>query len=48
MPEFDKNAEFLWAIIGLGLAVPFLLAVYASLRARLAKSRLSRLMNRED
>lgn len=48
MPEFDKNAAFLWALIGLGIGVPLLLAIYASLRARFAKARLLRLQNRED
>ena len=48
MPEFDKNAAFLWAIIVMGTAVPFLLAVYALMRARLSKAKLLRLQNRED
>jgi len=43
MFEFDKNAAYLWAIIGLGLAVPLLLTVYAVLRSKLAKARLARL-----
>lgn len=47
MPEFDKNAAFIWAIVALGVALPVLLGVYASVRAGLAKRRLERLQ-RED
>ena len=43
LPEFDKNAAFIWAIIGLGLALPILLALYAAVRERLAKRRLERM-----
>ncbi|MCF6328249.1 MAG: hypothetical protein L3J02_00390 [Henriciella sp.] len=43
LPEFDKNAAFLWAITGLGLALPILLAIYAAVRERLAKRRLERM-----
>ena len=43
LPEFDKNAAFIWAIIGLGLALPIVLAVYASVRERFAKKRLTRM-----
>jgi len=43
LPEFDKNAAFIWAIIGLGLALPILLATYAAVRERLAKRRLERM-----
>ena len=48
MPEFDKNAAYLWAIIGLGIAIPAVMTVYALLRAKLSKARLNRLQNRED
>ncbi len=43
LPEFDKNAAFIWTIIGLGLALPVFLAVYAAIRERLAKRRLERM-----
>ncbi len=43
LPEFDKNAAFIWAIIALGIGLPILLAIYAGLRARLARRRLERL-----
>lgn len=48
MPEFDKNAGFLWAIIILGLAIPAVLSVFAIVRVRLAKRRLERLEASED
>ena len=48
MFEFDKNAAYLWALIGLGIGVPFLLAIYALLRAKLSKARLMRLQDHED
>jgi len=48
MPEFDKNAAYLWTIIGLGIAVPVLLSAYALLRAKLSKDRLKRLQDGED
>ncbi|MEC7291044.1 MAG: hypothetical protein VXW22_13225 [Pseudomonadota bacterium] len=40
MPEFDKNAAYLWAIIGLGVGIPVLLTLYAWLRAKLTKAKL--------
>lgn len=42
----DKNAAFLWSIIIMGVALPVLLSVYVTIRARLAKARLERM--RED
>ncbi len=48
MPEFDKNAAFLWTLIALGLAVPFLLTAFAVIRVKLAKARLQRLQDQED
>ncbi len=48
MPEFDKNAAYLWAIIGLGVGIPVLLTLYAWLRAKLTKAKLQRLQKGED
>lgn len=45
LPEFDKNAAYIWTIIALGVALPILLAVYASLRVSAAKRRLQRLQD---
>lgn len=42
MPDFDKNAGYIWAIVLIGVIVPLLLAVYAAARARMAKARLER------
>lgn len=39
----DKNAAFLWSIIIMGIALPFLLGLYSIIRVRLAKSRLDRM-----
>jgi len=47
MPEFDKNAAFIWTILALGIALPILLALYAAIRVRLAKKRLERLQNED-
>ena len=43
MGSFDKNAAFLWAIILLGLAMPAVLALFASFREQAALKRLARL-----
>ena len=48
MPEFDKNAAYLWAIIALGIGVPVLMTGFALLRSRLAKQRLNRLEASEE
>lgn len=48
MPEFDKNAGYIWAMVAIGLAVPFLLSLYAAMRVRLSKARLDRLKAQED
>lgn len=48
MPEFDKNAGFIWAIFAIGIAVPVLLALFASARASLSKQRLERLKKDES
>ena len=48
MPEFDKNAAYLWAIIGLGLALPTLLIAYSHIRLALARRRLDRLRDAES
>lgn len=48
MPEFDKNAGYIWAIVIIGVGVPILLSVYAALRARMARARLERLQSQED
>lgn len=48
MPEFDKNAAYLWAIVLIGLIVPALLAAYALVRVRLNRARLERLNAQED
>lgn len=45
---FDKNAPFLLAIIGLGLAVPLLMTIYAVARAKLSKAKLERLKAGEE
>ncbi len=43
MLGFDKNAAYLLTIIGLGLALPLLLTLYAVIKTRMAKKRLERL-----
>lgn len=48
MPEFDKNAAYIWTIVLIGVIVPALLGVYATIRARQAKARLDRLKAQED
>ncbi|MEM7459331.1 MAG: hypothetical protein AAF331_07690 [Pseudomonadota bacterium] len=48
MPEFDKNAGYIWAIVMIGVVVPILLSAYAVLRSRMARARLERLQNQED
>ena len=48
MPEFDKNAEYIWAIVLIGLIVPVLLGIYAAVRARIAKARLERLQSEDN
>lgn len=48
MPEFDKNAAFIWAIFAIGVAVPVVLALFASVRVSLSKQRLDRLKQEED
>ena len=48
MPDFDKNAAYIWAIIALGLATPALLAAYSHLREFLARRRLQRMRGEED
>lgn len=48
MFEFDKNAPYLLTIVGLGLAVPTFLAIYAIARAKLSKAKLARLKQDED
>ncbi|MEL7032667.1 MAG: heme exporter protein CcmD [Pseudomonadota bacterium] len=48
MPEFDKNASYIWAIVIIGVGVPILLSAYAALRARMARARLERLQSQED
>lgn len=47
LPEFDKNAAYLWAIISLGLALPILLIAYSHIRLALAERRLARLRETE-
>ena len=48
MPEFDKNAGYIWAIVIIGLVIPALLALYAVAKTRMAKARLARLQADED
>ena len=48
MPEFDKNAGFLWAIILLGVLIPLLLTGFAWLRAHFAHKRLQRLQSEDE
>ena len=48
MPEFDKNAGYIWAIVMIGVVVPILLSVYAAFRARMARARLERLQAQDD
>lgn len=48
MPEFDKNAAYIWTIVLIGLIVPALLSLYAVVRTRQAKARLDRLKAQED
>lgn len=48
MFEFDKNAPYLLTIVGLGLVIPTLLAIYAIARAKFSKAKLARLKQGED
>lgn len=48
LPEFDKNAAYLWAIISLGLALPILMVAYSHIRLVLARRRLDQLRNTES
>lgn len=48
MPEFDKNAAYIWAIVLIGLIVPALLAAYAFAKVKMARARLTRLQAQED
>ncbi len=48
MPEFDKNAAYIWTIVAIGLIVPLALAVFAAARVYLAKKRLERLRGDKD
>lgn len=48
MPEFDKNAAYIWTIVVIGLIVPLALAAFASARVHLAKKRLERLRPDDD
>ena len=48
MQAFDHNSAYLWTIIGIGLAIPVLLGLYAHLRAYLARRTLNRLQSRES
>lgn len=41
-PEFDKNAAYIWAIVGLGIALPIMLTIYTQIRLRLSLRRLER------
>lgn len=45
IPEFDKNAAYIWAIVAFGLATPVLIGLYAILRARYAAARLKQVEN---
>jgi len=48
MPEFDKNAGYIWAIVAIGVIVPVALTAYAVIRAQLSKARLDRLQSHEE
>ncbi|MEO1553448.1 MAG: hypothetical protein AAFR82_05890 [Pseudomonadota bacterium] len=48
MPEFDKNAGYIWAIVIIGVGVPVLLSLYAAMRSRRARARLERLQSQEE
>lgn len=48
MPEFDKNAAYIWAMVVLAVIVPALLGLFAFVRAHHSKSRLERLRAQED
>ena len=48
MFEFDKNAPYLLTIVGIGLAIPIILAIYAIIRVKLSKAKLDRLKHGED
>ena len=43
MPEFDKNAAYIWACFGLGALMILGLLVQVMLSARAARARLARL-----
>ncbi|GEM_PF-2275169 len=42
LPEFDKNAGYIWAIVGLGIILPVILTIYTQIRVRLSLRRLER------
>lgn len=48
VPEFDKNAAYIWVIVALGVLAPMAMAVFASVRLRMAKQRLERLREDKD
>ena len=48
MPDFDKNAGYIWAVVVIGLVVPIMMGIYATARARAAKARLERLQAEDD
>ncbi len=43
MPEFDKNAGYIWTIVAIGVVVPLLMLAYSMIKVSLAKRRLERL-----
>ena len=47
MGGFDHNSGFIWAIVGLGLALPICLFIYVTMRTRFEKKRLERFESEE-
>lgn len=48
MPEFDKNAAFIWACYGLGALMILAAIVQTLLAARTARRKLANLETSED
>lgn len=47
MPEFDKNAAYIWACFGIGALLIFAAILQSALAARAARRRLEALERRE-
>lgn len=47
MPEFDKNAAYIWACFGIGAALIFVTLLQSLLAARAARRRLEAIERQE-